>query len=125
MKLTQFNTKIFVQELETLIDDIEKVNNAAKTWLDDQENRSLRSQWTIQMHRETLENNLNDLRYRLATVYDFQGDRGMVDFLVGSLNGHPEEVDEEDDTVIPEILKGINAHSVALLPAVWPFTSRS
>jgi len=123
MKLTQFNTKIFVQELETLVQDIEKVTTAANKWIDDQENRSLRSQWTIQIDRERLENSLNELRYRLATVYDFQGDRGMVDFLVGSMNGHPQEEEEEEkfEDLEYEILKSLNVPCVALLPRVWPY----
>jgi len=123
MKLTQFNTKIFIQELETLKEDIDKVIGSGNKWVDDQENRSLRSQWTIQIDRERLENHLNELRYRLATVYDFQGDRGMVDFLVGSLNGHPQEEEEEEkfEDLEYEILKSLDNPCVALLPRVWPY----
>src|SRR4051812_38114175 len=122
MKLTQFNTRIFVQELETLVGDIEKLNIAANKWLEDQENRTKVSPYTIQMHRENLEEQLNQFRYRLATVYDFQGDRGMVDFLVGSLNGsQPVEEDEtEYDAIDAEVLKELNMAKTGtdLLPAV-------
>lgn len=101
MKLTQFNTKIFVQELTDLSELISQVNHQASTWLNGQEAREKGQgidQYRMQGIRMGLENQLNELREKLALVYDFQGDRGMADFApAGFNNGDEEEVVEEEE----------------------------
>ena len=108
MKLTQFNTKIFVQELDDLQGQIEQVKHQATTWLEGQERRDKGwgfDQYRMQGIRMGLENQLNDLREKLALVYDFQGDRGMADFAPAGFNTNgnvqEESEEEEEDGVDP------------------------
>src|SRR6516164_5768567 len=100
MKLTQFNTRIFVQELSDLSDMIGRVSHQAETWLDGQEKRDKGygvDQYRMQSIRISLEDRLNELREKLALVYDFQGDRGMADFAPAGFNNGNEEVEEEEE----------------------------
>jgi len=105
MKLTQFNTKILVQELDDLGNLIDKVTHQANTWLNGQERRErigYVNAYDMQAVRYALENQLNELREKLALVYDFQGDRGMADFVpAGFGNGNGEEEEDESDGVDP------------------------
>lgn len=103
MKLTQFNTRIFVQELKDLNNLIEETTDQANAWLEGQERRDKGwgfSQYEMQGIRLALEDKLNDLREKLAVVYDFQGDRGMADFVPAGFNSEVEE-DEDEDEVDP------------------------
>lgn len=98
MKLTQFNTRIFVQELEDLGALINRVQNQANVWLDGQERREKGgyfNQYDVQAVRYGLESQLNELREKLALVYDFQGDRGMADFVPAGFNIEEEVIDQE------------------------------
>jgi hypothetical protein len=55
----------------------------------------------MQAVRLGLENQLNELREKLALVYDFQGDRGMADFAPAGFNNSNEEVEDEEDGIDP------------------------
>jgi len=110
MKLTQFNTRIFVSELDDLSDIIIRVQNQANTWLEGQERRDKGfgfDQYGMQAVRIALEDMLNEFRDKVALVYDFQGDRGMADFAPAGFNGdstEEEEAEEEDrwvDLIFP------------------------
>jgi hypothetical protein len=113
VKITQFNLKIFVEELERLHDEIPDVNASAQSWLKLQEQRDKygwQDQYGIAASRMALEDRLTQIRQRLALVYDFMSDRGLVNFeptqmealanggtdLGGSSEGteHPEERQE-------------------------------
>jgi hypothetical protein len=59
----------------------------------------------MQAIRVALEDQLNELREKLALVYDFQGDRGMADFVPAGFNNgdKPEEAEEEEEVEIDPI----------------------
>lgn len=111
MKLSQYNTKIFVSELSDLADKIDQVQHQATTWIEGQERREKGqgfNQYQMQSIRLGLENQLNELREKLALVYDFQGDRGMADFAPAGFNNNgntgtaeEESEEEEEDGVDP------------------------
>jgi hypothetical protein len=99
VKLSQYNTKIFVSELSDLSHMLDRVMHQATTWIDGQEARGRGgvSQYQMQQIRMGLENQLNELREKLALVYDFQGDRGMADFAPAGFNNGNEGEDNEED----------------------------
>jgi hypothetical protein len=79
---------------------IGRVSHQAETWLDGQEKRDKGygvDQYRMQSIRISLEDRLNELREKLALVYDFQGDRGMADFAPAGFNNGNEEVEEEEE----------------------------
>jgi hypothetical protein len=83
MKITRFNLKIFVEELERLHDEIPDVQSASESWLKYQEQREKygwQDQYGTQASRMALEDRLTQIRQRLALVYDFMSDRGLVNF---------------------------------------------
>jgi hypothetical protein len=106
MKLTQYNTKIFISELDDLSNLITKITNQANTWLEGQERRDKGwgvDQYHMQAVRIALEDQLNEIREKMALVYDFQGDRGMADFVPAGFGNEPEEVEEEETETIDPI----------------------
>lgn len=132
MKLTQYNVNIFNDELKALVNLIEEVHRAGEKWVGLQEAREKGSvnQYATQTRRLELETLLNKLRTKLATVYDFQGDRGMVDFIIVETNGHytepepePEEVvveeENEIELAIEEAFYTYMKNSKVILPIDW------
>jgi hypothetical protein len=83
VKITRFNLQIFVEELERLHDEIPDVQSAAESWLKHQEEREKygwQDQYATAASRMALEDRLTEIRQRLALVYDFMSDRGLVNF---------------------------------------------
>lgn len=83
MKLVSFNLKIFLEELERVQEQIEKTKKASENWLWYQKDRQEwgnTNQYAASSARLKLETELMVLRERLAVAYDFQGDRGLVNF---------------------------------------------
>lgn len=105
MKLTQYNTKIFDSELATLVEHIDETRAAITAWLKVQEEREKYGtvdQNFAQGHRQYLESRLNELRDKMAVVYDFQGYRGMCDFVPSGftiLEDDPPEPEPEDNEI--------------------------
>lgn len=83
MKISQFNLKILLEEVDTLCDMRAELKEAGKSWLRFQEERdkwgSVDQYWTA-ISRSKLERKLVEFREKLAMVYDFMGDRGLVEF---------------------------------------------
>ena len=74
--------------IDDLSNQISQVETQATTWLEMQERREKgwgSDQYRTQAVRVALEDQLNELREKLAIVYDFQGDRGMADFVPAGL----------------------------------------
>jgi hypothetical protein len=83
MKITQFNLKIFVDELRSLGEMIPDVETTAEQWLKYQERRDKwgwQDQEGTAAARGSLEARLTEIRDKMATVYDFMGDRGLTNF---------------------------------------------
>lgn len=84
MKLTSFNLRIFVDECERLKEDIDALHKVADGWLwyqDDRKSFGNTDQNAAGYARQALEEQLMKIRERLAVVYDFQGDRGLHNFV--------------------------------------------
>ncbi|HEY1248818.1 MAG TPA: hypothetical protein VGE97_07525 [Nitrososphaera sp.] len=104
MKLSRFNTQIFIKELEDLSQQISETKTQAETWIEAVDRRDKGMGWSqyhVQGLRMGLENRLNELREKLAVVYDFQGDRGMADFVPAGFNSNGKEEEESEDGVDP------------------------
>lgn len=84
MKVSQFNINIFKSELHVLNKQAIATEKAIDEWLAIQKDRerygSTDQEWA-RMARDKLERELIKYRAQLATVYDFMGDRGLVDFV--------------------------------------------
>jgi hypothetical protein len=83
MKITQFNLQIFVEELKSLEEMIPDITGSAENWLKYQKQRDQygwRDEYGTSAARAALEDRLTDIRQKLATVYDFMGDRGLTNF---------------------------------------------
>jgi len=124
MKLTQFNVKIFVSELEDLESMSSRIRTQAETWLDGQERRDKGygfDQYGMQAIRMGLEDQLNAFREKLALVYDFQGDRGMADFAPAGFNsnGKEEEEEEEDDRWVDLIFPKEEERAMSMELVKW------
>ena len=81
--MTSFNLKIFLEELDRLEEAVKEVEEAAKPWLWHQNDRQTwgnTDQYAASAARLALEEKLMVLRERMAIAYDFQGDRGLVNF---------------------------------------------
>lgn len=101
MKLVVFNTKILMDELDRLTENITKTKKEGERWLYYQRDRAdwgNTDQAGTAHARMAFEQELMDLRERMATVYDFMGDRGFVNFeppeFVAALRGEDDILGE-------------------------------
>lgn len=94
MKLSRFNLSILLSENKALADLEEELREAGEAWMESVNRREEgSSDWLTKGRRERLERLLTEYRFKLAAVYDFMGDRGMVDF---APTGYASELGVED-----------------------------
>jgi hypothetical protein len=96
MKATSFNVNIFVEEVERLEREIPELVKSCKHWVKHQDERrkwGSTDQYSAQYARSAMERRLMKFRHDMATVYDFMGDRGLVNFepTTNGNNGRPED----------------------------------
>lgn len=98
MKLSRFNLGIFITEAESLCDLVPSLKEASEEWIKLQNRRD--AGWTVDQDqinyiRSKVERLLMQFREKMATVYDFQGDRGLVNFEATGLKEHFGMSDED------------------------------
>lgn len=97
MKISRFNLGIFADEVEQLDKMLDPLKNAAKDWMRAKD--TTLDQWTINMYRNKLESEMMEFRQKIATIYDFMGDRGLVNFIPPT-NGANNEVVKQEEKVV-------------------------
>ena len=83
MKISQFNLNILLDEVDALCQMQKPLKEAAQEWLKHQKSREVygsSDQYWTALARTKLERELIEFREKLAMVYDFMGDRGLVEF---------------------------------------------
>lgn len=78
--------------LEKMLPD---VVSAIDTWVEKVGDRDDGKGVQISGHRQHLETQLTDFRKKMSTIYDFMGDRGLVNF---EPTGFADELEHEDLT---------------------------
>ena len=79
MRLREFNLNIFLGMLDALHTKVEIVRIEAKEWKTNKGYTDGWSRWQTGTHRSKLEEALEELRFELATIYDFMHERGLVE----------------------------------------------
>ena len=79
MRLREFNLDIFLGMLDALHVKVEIVRVEAKEWKGNKAYTDEWSRYNTGAHRSKLERALEELRFELATIYDFMHERGLVE----------------------------------------------
>lgn len=79
MKVSRYSLEIFVSEIEALDKLDEEVKTACKDWIYAKDNN--KDQYEVNLARNKVERVLIEFRQKISTIYDFMGDRGLVNFI--------------------------------------------
>lgn len=81
MKVVRPTLRILLDDLDKLDKAKENLKHCANAWMNELDNRDggwSSDQYYISILRNNLENSVIEYRKKLAEVYDFMGDKGLV-----------------------------------------------
>jgi hypothetical protein len=84
MKASVMNIGILLDEITSLERQFPEIRKSCRAWLALQDQRKEYGSinpYQLQAERADMEERLMDFRQKLATIYDYMGDRGLVNFV--------------------------------------------